>query len=120
MSGHIKKLVIANRGEIALRILRACRQLNILTVALHSEADRNAKYVRLADESVCIGPAPAVDSYLNMASVIAAAEPSIPDTDFSRRTRILRSRWNKADLFSSDRQPIQFELWGTKFPLSML
>ena len=74
MPDKINKLVIANRGEIALRILRACRQLNILTVALHSEADRNAKYVRLADESVCIGPAPAAESYLNIASVIAAAE----------------------------------------------
>ncbi len=74
MMNQIKKLVIANRGEIALRILRACRQLDILTVALHSEADRDAKYVRLADESVCIGPAPAADSYLNVASVIAAAE----------------------------------------------
>ena len=71
---QIKKLVIANRGEIALRILRACRQLDILTVALHSEADRDAKYVRLADESVCIGPAPAADSYLNISPVIAAAE----------------------------------------------
>jgi acetyl-CoA carboxylase biotin carboxylase subunit len=57
-----------------LRILRACRQLDILTVALHSEADRDAKYVRLADESVCIGPAPATESYLNIASVISAAE----------------------------------------------
>ncbi|MGR3914901.1 MAG: acetyl-CoA carboxylase biotin carboxylase subunit [Gammaproteobacteria bacterium] len=70
----IKKLVIANRGEIALRILRACRRLGIRTVALHSEADGEAKYVRLADESVCIGPAPAAQSYLNGASVIAAAE----------------------------------------------
>ena len=74
MSHHIKKLAIANRGEIALRILRACRQLGILTVALHSDADARAKYVRLADESVCIGPARAADSYLNIASVIAAAE----------------------------------------------
>ena len=74
MSNKIKKLVIANRGEIALRILRACRQMGILTVALHSEADKDAKYVRLADESVCIGPAPASQSYLNIASVIAAAE----------------------------------------------
>ncbi len=70
----IDKLVIANRGEIALRILRACRQLGIKTVALHSEADRSAKYVRLADESVCIGPAQATESYLNIAAVIAAAE----------------------------------------------
>ena len=74
MMNQIKKLVIANRGEIALRILRACRQLDILTVALHSEADRDAKYVRLADESVCIGPASAAESYLNIASVISAAE----------------------------------------------
>lgn len=70
----IKKLVIANRGEIALRILRACNALGIRTVALHSEADGDAKYVRLADESVCIGPPPAAQSYLNHASVIAAAE----------------------------------------------
>ncbi|WP_423907103.1 acetyl-CoA carboxylase biotin carboxylase subunit [Candidatus Spongiihabitans sp.] len=74
MTNQIKKLVIANRGEIALRILRACRQLEILTVALYSEADRDSKYVRLADESVCIGPPPAAESYLNIASVIAAAE----------------------------------------------
>lgn len=68
------KVVIANRGEIALRIQRACRMLGIRTVALHSEADREAKYVRLADESVCIGPARATDSYLNIPSVISAAE----------------------------------------------
>ena len=69
-----EKIVIANRGEIALRIQRACRMLGIKTVALHSEADRDAKYVRLADESVCIGPARAVDSYLNIPAVISAAE----------------------------------------------
>lgn len=74
MTESIKKLVIANRGEIALRILRACRRLEIRTVALHSEVDGDAKYVRLADESVCIGPAPAAHSYLNGASVISAAE----------------------------------------------
>ncbi len=70
----IEKLVIANRGEIALRILRACRELGIPTVALHSEADRDAKYVKLAQESVCIGPPQAKDSYLNIPAVIAAAE----------------------------------------------
>jgi acetyl-CoA carboxylase biotin carboxylase subunit len=69
-----EKIVIANRGEIALRIQRACRMLGIRTVALHSEADRDAKYVRLADESVCIGPARAMDSYLNIPAVISAAE----------------------------------------------
>ncbi len=69
-----EKILIANRGEIALRIQRACRELGIKTVVVHSEADREAKYVRLADESVCIGPAPSRDSYLNMPAIISAAE----------------------------------------------
>jgi len=69
-----EKIVIANRGEIALRVLRACRQLGIRTVAVHSTADRDLKHVRLADESVCIGPPPAIDSYLNIPAVISAAE----------------------------------------------
>jgi acetyl-CoA carboxylase biotin carboxylase subunit len=68
------KILIANRGEIALRVQRACREMGIKTVVVHSEADREAKYVRLADESVCIGPAPARDSYLNMPAIISAAE----------------------------------------------
>src|SRR5512136_3110563 len=68
------KIVIANRGEIALRILRACRELGIKAVAVHSEADRDLKHVRLADESVCIGPAPSRDSYLNIPAIISAAE----------------------------------------------
>jgi acetyl-CoA carboxylase biotin carboxylase subunit len=67
-------VLIANRGEIALRILRACRELGIRTVAVHSEADREAKNVLLADESVCIGPAPSSQSYLNIPAIIAAAE----------------------------------------------
>ncbi len=68
------KVLIANRGEIALRIQRACRELGIKTVVVHSEADREAKYVRLADESVCIGPAPSSQSYLNVPAIISAAE----------------------------------------------
>jgi len=68
------KVLIANRGEIALRIQRACRELGIKTVCVHSEADRDAKYVALADESVCIGPAPSAQSYLNIPAIIAAAE----------------------------------------------
>ncbi len=68
------KIVIANRGEIALRILRACRELGIKAVAVHSEADRDLKHVRLADESVCIGPAQSKDSYLNVPAIISAAE----------------------------------------------
>ena len=70
----LDKIVIANRGEIALRILRACRELGIKTVAVHSEADRSLKHVLLADESVCIGPAPSGQSYLNIPVLIAAAE----------------------------------------------
>ena len=70
----LDKVVIANRGEIALRILRACRELGIKTVAVHSTADRNLKHVLLADETVCIGPPPSSDSYLNMPAIISAAE----------------------------------------------
>ena len=68
------KVLIANRGEIALRIQRACREMGIKTVVVHSEADAEAKYVRLADESVCIGPAPSSGSYLNVPAIISAAE----------------------------------------------
>ncbi|MEN9704465.1 MAG: hypothetical protein RLZZ393_344 [Pseudomonadota bacterium] len=70
----LDKIVIANRGEIALRILRACRELDIKTVAVHSTADANLKHVLLADETVCIGPAPSPKSYLNMPAIISAAE----------------------------------------------
>ncbi|MDR2030930.1 MAG: acetyl-CoA carboxylase biotin carboxylase subunit [Azoarcus sp.] len=69
-----EKILIANRGEIALRVLRACRELSIKVVAVHSEADTEAKYVKLADESVCIGPAPSAQSYLNVPAIISAAE----------------------------------------------
>jgi len=68
------KILIANRGEIALRVQRACREMGIKTVVVHSEADREAKYVKLADESVCIGPAPSAQSYLNIPAIISAAE----------------------------------------------
>jgi len=70
----LEKIVIANRGEIALRVLRACREMGIKTVAVHSTADNNLKHVLLADETVCIGPPQSVDSYLNMPAIISAAE----------------------------------------------
>ncbi|MEO1425747.1 MAG: biotin carboxylase N-terminal domain-containing protein, partial [Pseudomonadota bacterium] len=69
-----EKVLIANRGEIALRIHRACKELGIATVAIHSTADANAMHVRLADESVCIGPPAPRDSYLNIPAIISAAE----------------------------------------------
>ena len=88
----IEKVVIANRGEIALRILRACRELGIKTVAVHSTADFNTKHVLLADETVCIGPPQSALSYLNMPAIISAAEVTDsvaihPATVFCRRTR---------------------------------
>lgn len=71
-----KKILIANRGEIAVRIIRACREMGILSVAVYSEADRDSLHVELADESICIGPAPADKSYLNIPNIISAAEVS--------------------------------------------
>ena len=69
-----KKILIANRGEIALRVICACKELGIETVAVYSEADRYSLHVRFADEAVCIGPPRSADSYLNVASIISAAE----------------------------------------------
>ena len=73
-----EKIVIANRGEIALRILRACKEMGIKTVAVHSQADKDLKHVRLADESVCIGPAPSSQSYLNIPAIISASAVMAP------------------------------------------
>src|SRR5215470_5060926 len=70
----LKKILIANRGEIALRIICACKELGIKTVAVYSEADRNSLHVRFADEAICIGPPRSADSYLNIPAVISAAE----------------------------------------------
>ena len=70
----LERVLIANRGEIALRILRACKELGIETIAVHSTADRELKHVRLADQAVCIGPAPSTLSYLNIPAIISAAE----------------------------------------------
>ena len=74
-----KKILIANRGEIAVRIIRACRELGIKTVAVYSDADKESLHVRLADESVCIGPASLTQSYLNIPALLSAAE--ITDSD---------------------------------------
>ena len=75
----IEKVLIANRGEIALRIHRACHEMGIKTVAVHSTADTEAMHVRLADEAICIGPPPAAESYLNIPAIISAAEISHAD-----------------------------------------
>lgn len=88
------KILIANRGEIAVRIIRACREMGIRTVAVYSEADRDALHTQLADEAVCIGKAQSSDSYLNMERILSAtiatkAEAIHRDSDFSQRTAVL-------------------------------
>lgn len=104
-----EKVLIANRGEVALRIHRACREMGIRTVAVHSEADANAMHVRLADEAVCIGPARSTDSYLNKAAIISAAlisgaMPFTPVSVFCRKTPTLL-KWSKSTaLLSSGRR----------------
>ena len=100
-----EKVLIANRGEVALRIHRACREMGIRTVAVHSEADANAMHVRLADEAVCIGPARSTDSYLNKAAIISAALISGADVSvFCRKTPTLL-KWSKSTaLLSSGRR----------------
>lgn len=75
----LERVLIANRGEIALRVLRACRELGIETVAVHSTADRELKHVRLADQAVCIGPPPSAKSYLNVPAIISVAEVTNAD-----------------------------------------
>lgn len=96
-----EKILIANRGEIALRIQRACREMGIKTVVVHSEADREAKYVKLADESVCIGPAASALSYLNVPALISAAEVTDaqaihPTTSAIKpSTPAIRARWRR-------------------------
>ena len=89
-----KKILIANRGEIALRIIRACREMGIETVVVHSTADACSMPVRLADESVCIGPPPGKDSYLNIPAILTAAALTganaiHPGYGFSRKTHSL-------------------------------
>ena len=88
----IEKVLIANRGEIALRIYRACREMGIKTVAVHSPADADAMHVRMADEAVCIGPAPAKDSYLNKAAIITAALVTGADAKMDAAVDVIAKR----------------------------
>lgn len=109
----LEKVVIANRGEIALRILRACKELGIKTVAVHSTADRELKHVLLADETVCIGPAPSAKSYLNIPAIIAAAEVTGTDAIHPAmvsypKMRTLLNKLNAQVLFLSVQQRMLF------------
>ena len=104
----IKKVLIANRGEIAVRIIRACREMGIETVAGYSEADKEALHTKLADEAICIGPAPSSESYLNMEQIISATivseqMRSIRDLVSFLKIRNLQSFVRSATSFLLDR-----------------
>ena len=101
----IKKVLIANRGEIAVRIIRACREMGIETVAVYSEADRDALHTQLADEAVCIGPAPSSESYLSMENIISATIISGADA-IHPKTVVLRNSVNSAILHLSGRRQL--------------
>jgi acetyl/propionyl-CoA carboxylase alpha subunit len=114
-----KKILVANRGEIALRIQRACRELGVRAVMVYSEADREAKYVKLAEEAVCIGPAPSALSYLNMPAIISAAEVTDaeaihPGTASSAKTPVLPSGSRKAASSSSAPRLSRSGSWATR------
>ena len=111
------KILIANRGEIALRVLRAAKELGIATVAVHSTADANAMHVRLADESVCIGPPPARESYLKIETIIEVASapgppPSTPATAFSPSGPSSPRPARRTVSSSSDRLPPPSRPWA--------
>ena len=109
-----KKILIANRGEIALRVIRTCREMGIKTVAVYSTADKDSLHVKFADEAVCIGPPPSRESYLNMANIIAAAEITNADaihpgygflSENAKFSEICRQ--NKGYLFRSGRSVLR-------------
>ncbi len=109
----LEKVLIANRGEIALRVLRACKELGIKTVAVYSTADRDLMHVSLADESVCIGPAASAKSYLSIPAIIAAAEVTgadgiHPATASLPRMPTSPNRWKSPASPSSARPPTSF------------
>ena len=109
----IKKILIANRGEIAVRIIRACREMGIETVAVYSEADAEALHTKLADEAVCIGPAPSSQSYLSMENIISATVVSgqtpIRDLDSFLKTANLQNCVSSAELPLSDRRQMSLQ-----------
>jgi len=116
---HVKKLLIANRGEIALRIMRSAREMDIKTVAVFSEADRNALHVRYADESVCIGPPPSSESYLKIDKVIAAAgqtgaDAIHPGYGFLSENAVFARKCEAAGLIFVGPSPAAIELMGSK------
>lgn len=114
-----QKILIANRGEIAVRIIRACREIGISTVAVYSEADKDSLHVRLADEAYCIGPTLSKDSYLNFTNLMSVAtltecDAIHPGYGFWRRMLILRKFVSLAILHSSGLHPKPLPKWETR------
>ena len=119
------KILIANRGEIALRVIRACQEMGIQTVAVHSTADSDAMHVRMADESVCVGPPSGLESYLSMPAILAACEISgaqaiHPGYGFLSKMLTLFKQWKTMDLNSLDQLPNIFELWVIRLQQKIL
>ena len=121
----LKKVLIANRGEIAVRVIRACRDLGIATVAVHSTVDEEALHARLADEAVCIGPAPSAESYLNIPALIAAAEITGADAihpgyGFLSENAEFADITQQCGLAFVGPKPSDMEQWGAKVPARAL
>ena len=116
----IRRVLIANRGEIAVRIIRACREAGIESVAVYSDADARAVHVREADRAVRIGPAAPAESYLSIDALIEAARAHgtpmrcIPDTGFSRSGLRLPARARRPDSYSSVRRPLSSSAWDRR------
>ncbi len=121
----IKKVLVANRGEIALRVIRACKEMGIATVAVHSTADDNALHVRFADEAVCIGPPRSTDSYLNVPAIMAAAEITSADAvhpgyGFLSENADFADTCGKCGLTFIGPSPDDMRKWGAKVPARAL
>ena len=118
-----KKILIANRGEIACRLIKTARRMGIKTVAVYSDADKDALHVQLADEAFCIGPPAAAQSYLNIDNIVAACKTTarrrcIPATDFSRSARLSRKPWPREIVFIGP-NPKAIEAMGDKIESKM-
>ena len=115
----IRKILVANRGEIALRVMRSAREMGISTVAVYSEADRNALHVRFADEAICIGPPPSAESYLRIEKIIDAARETKADAihpgyGFLSENKTFAQKVKEADLIFIGPSPESIELMGSK------
>ena len=117
----IKRILVANRGEIAVRVMRSCREMEITSIAIFSEADRTAKHVLYADEAYCVGPAASKESYLNIEKIIEVAKANHadaihPDMDSCPRMRLLHDAVRKKALSLSVPIRKQWKQWATRFP----